>query len=169
MSQPRSSGALTTLHVRACYRLSASRRSSDRWSECDIAKVNGPGWSEVWRTSARAWCGAYGDLREVCRRDDFTTRSGWFADGKGATIRITFRDARKGVRELDLTDEEAEKLGGWQCRTTCKPYFLNSERSRRNPFMTRPRYYRLRATAASSGRCVRTDPPAPGKPVTTVL
>jgi hypothetical protein len=33
-------------------------------------------------------------------------------DGKGATVRITFRDARKGVRELDLTDEEAEKLGG---------------------------------------------------------
>jgi hypothetical protein len=33
-------------------------------------------------------------------------------EGKGATVRITFRDARKGVRELDLTDEEAEKLGG---------------------------------------------------------
>jgi hypothetical protein len=33
-------------------------------------------------------------------------------DGKGATIRIAFRDARKGVRELDVTDEEAEKLGG---------------------------------------------------------
>jgi hypothetical protein len=33
-------------------------------------------------------------------------------DGKGATVRITFRDARKGVRELDVTDEEAEKLGG---------------------------------------------------------
>ena len=33
-------------------------------------------------------------------------------EGKGATIRITFRDARKGVRELDVTDEEAEKLGG---------------------------------------------------------
>ena len=33
-------------------------------------------------------------------------------DGKGATVRITFRDARKGVRELDLTDLEAEKLGG---------------------------------------------------------
>lgn len=33
-------------------------------------------------------------------------------DGKGATIRITFRDARKGVRELDVTDDEAEKLGG---------------------------------------------------------
>ena len=35
-------------------------------------------------------------------------------DGKGATVRITFRDARKGVRELDVTDEEAEKLGGRQ-------------------------------------------------------
>jgi hypothetical protein len=33
-------------------------------------------------------------------------------DGKGATIRITFRDARKGVRELDVTDEEADRLGG---------------------------------------------------------
>jgi hypothetical protein len=33
-------------------------------------------------------------------------------DGKGATVRITFRDARKGVRELDLTDAEAEKLRG---------------------------------------------------------
>jgi hypothetical protein len=35
-------------------------------------------------------------------------------DGKGATIRITFRDARKGVRELDVTDSEAERLGGRQ-------------------------------------------------------
>lgn len=35
-------------------------------------------------------------------------------DCKGATVRITFRDARKGVRELDVTDEEAEKLGGRQ-------------------------------------------------------
>jgi hypothetical protein len=34
------------------------------------------------------------------------------ADGRGATVRITFADARKGVRELDLTDAEAEKLGG---------------------------------------------------------
>jgi hypothetical protein len=33
-------------------------------------------------------------------------------EGKGATIRITFHDARKGVRELDVTDDEAEKLGG---------------------------------------------------------
>jgi hypothetical protein len=35
-------------------------------------------------------------------------------DGKGATVRITFRDARKGVRELDVTDEEAERFGGRQ-------------------------------------------------------
>jgi hypothetical protein len=35
-------------------------------------------------------------------------------DGKGATVRITYRDARKGVRELDVTDDEAEKLGGRQ-------------------------------------------------------
>ena len=34
------------------------------------------------------------------------------AEGKGPKVRITFTDARKGVRELDLTDAEAEKLGG---------------------------------------------------------
>jgi hypothetical protein len=33
-------------------------------------------------------------------------------DGKGAKVRITFNDARKGARELDLTDAEAERLGG---------------------------------------------------------
>ena len=33
-------------------------------------------------------------------------------EGKGATVRITFRDARKGVRELDVTDEEADGMGG---------------------------------------------------------
>jgi hypothetical protein len=33
-------------------------------------------------------------------------------DGKGATVRITFADHRKGVRELDLTDAEADRLGG---------------------------------------------------------
>jgi hypothetical protein len=31
-------------------------------------------------------------------------------DGKGAKVRITFHDARKGARELDLTDSEAEVL-----------------------------------------------------------
>jgi hypothetical protein len=33
-------------------------------------------------------------------------------EGKGARVRITFHDARRGVRELDLTDAEAERLGG---------------------------------------------------------
>jgi hypothetical protein len=33
-------------------------------------------------------------------------------EGKGAKVRITFNDNRKGVRELDLTDEEATQLGG---------------------------------------------------------
>lgn len=33
-------------------------------------------------------------------------------EGRGATVRITFAGARKGVRELDLTDEEAEWLSG---------------------------------------------------------
>jgi hypothetical protein len=33
-------------------------------------------------------------------------------EGKGAKVRITFTDARKGARELDLTDAEAERLGG---------------------------------------------------------
>jgi hypothetical protein len=33
-------------------------------------------------------------------------------EGTGATVRITFADARKGVRELDLTNAEAEALGG---------------------------------------------------------
>jgi hypothetical protein len=37
-------------------------------------------------------------------------------DGKGATIRIVFRDARKGVRELDVTDAEADRLGGRQVK-----------------------------------------------------
>ena len=35
-------------------------------------------------------------------------------DGRGATVRITYADARRGSRELDLTDREAENLGGRQ-------------------------------------------------------
>lgn len=34
------------------------------------------------------------------------------AEGKGAKVTIKFNDLRRGTRELDLTDEEAEKLGG---------------------------------------------------------
>jgi hypothetical protein len=33
-------------------------------------------------------------------------------DGRGATVRIAYRDQRKGVRELDVTDAEAERFGG---------------------------------------------------------
>jgi hypothetical protein len=33
-------------------------------------------------------------------------------NGKGATVRITFTDARRGSRELDVTDAEADKFGG---------------------------------------------------------
>jgi hypothetical protein len=33
------------------------------------------------------------------------------ADGKGATVSITFRDARKGTIVLDVTDAEAEQMG----------------------------------------------------------
>ena len=32
--------------------------------------------------------------------------------GKGALVTIKFHDQRKGMRVLDLTDEEAERLGG---------------------------------------------------------
>ena len=35
-------------------------------------------------------------------------------EGKGAVVRITFADARRGSKELDLTDQEAESLGGRQ-------------------------------------------------------
>ena len=37
-------------------------------------------------------------------------------DGHGAVVTIRFRDKRKGTRVLDLTDEEAECLGGRQVR-----------------------------------------------------
>lgn len=33
-------------------------------------------------------------------------------EGKGARVTIKFNDLRKGVKELDLTDEEADRLGG---------------------------------------------------------
>jgi hypothetical protein len=32
-------------------------------------------------------------------------------DGKGATVSISFRDARKGTIVLDVTDAEAEQMG----------------------------------------------------------
>jgi len=35
-------------------------------------------------------------------------------EGRGAVVRITFVDARRGSRELDVTDAEAERFGGRQ-------------------------------------------------------
>lgn len=32
-------------------------------------------------------------------------------DGKGATVTVAFRDARKGMIVLDVTDREAEQIG----------------------------------------------------------
>jgi hypothetical protein len=48
--------------------------------------------------------------RKMIRVSDQSGRE--IPDGKGASVRITFSDARKGVRELDLTDQEADVLGG---------------------------------------------------------
>ncbi len=33
------------------------------------------------------------------------------AEGRGAQVTITFRDARKGTLVLDVTDSEAEQIG----------------------------------------------------------
>jgi hypothetical protein len=53
-------------------------------------------------------------------------------EGKGATVRITFADARKGSRELDVTDAEAEKFGGRHVsRRGRKPKSQNGGESRR--------------------------------------
>jgi hypothetical protein len=48
--------------------------------------------------------------RKTIRVSDVSGKE--ISDGSGATVRITFADARKGVRELDMTDDEADKLGG---------------------------------------------------------
>jgi hypothetical protein len=51
-----------------------------------------------------------GMARKTIRISDISGEE--IPDGKGATVRITFSDARKGSRELDVTDAEAERLGG---------------------------------------------------------
>ncbi len=50
--------------------------------------------------------------RKVVRVSDISGEE--IPDGRGATIRITYLDARRGSRELDVTDQEAEKMGGRQ-------------------------------------------------------
>ena len=41
-------------------------------------------------------------------------------DGKGATLRVTYHDARKGAKEMDLTIEEAEKLLAGKARPVAR-------------------------------------------------
>lgn len=42
-------------------------------------------------------------------------------DGSGAVITIKFNDSRKGVRVLDVTDAEADSLGGRQIKRRGRP------------------------------------------------
>ncbi len=42
-------------------------------------------------------------------------------DGTGASVTIKYNDSRKGVRVLDLTDQEAEALGGRQIKRRGRP------------------------------------------------
>jgi hypothetical protein len=42
-------------------------------------------------------------------------------DGTGAEVTIKFTDARKGVRKLDVTDAEAESLGGRPVKRRGRP------------------------------------------------
>ncbi len=42
-------------------------------------------------------------------------------EGTGATVTIRFHDRRKGARVLDLTDQEAERLGGRHAKRRGRP------------------------------------------------
>jgi hypothetical protein len=41
-------------------------------------------------------------------------------DGKGATLRVTYHDARKGSKEMDLTADEADRLLGGKARSVAR-------------------------------------------------
>jgi hypothetical protein len=41
-------------------------------------------------------------------------------DGKGATLRVTYQDARKGAKEMDLTAEEADRLLDGKARAVAR-------------------------------------------------
>ena len=41
-------------------------------------------------------------------------------DGKGATLRVTYHDARKGAKEMDLTAEEADRLLDGKARSVAR-------------------------------------------------
>lgn len=42
-------------------------------------------------------------------------------EGTGASVTVKFHDARKGVRVLDITDAEAEQLGGRPVKRRGRP------------------------------------------------
>ncbi len=42
-------------------------------------------------------------------------------EGTGASVTIKFHDPKKGVRILDITDSEAEELGGRQIKRRGRP------------------------------------------------
>ena len=46
--------------------------------------------------------------RKTVRVSDLSNEA--IPEGKGASVRITFADARKGSAELDVTDAEGEEL-----------------------------------------------------------
>jgi hypothetical protein len=41
-------------------------------------------------------------------------------DGKGATLRVTYHDARKGAKEMDLTADEADRLLDGKARAVAR-------------------------------------------------
>jgi hypothetical protein len=41
-------------------------------------------------------------------------------EGKGATLRVTYTDARKGSKEMDLTADEADRLLGGKARSVAR-------------------------------------------------
>lgn len=41
--------------------------------------------------------------------------------GTGASVTIKFHDAKKGIRVLDITDAEADELGGRQVKRRGRP------------------------------------------------
>jgi hypothetical protein len=91
---PAPSGATAAVLSRACAQISA---------ESQILRIFCCGCVRRW-PATRASSGG-------CRKANCILAAGFvIEDGKGATARVTYADQRKGVREMDLTDEEADRL-----------------------------------------------------------
>jgi hypothetical protein len=59
----------------------------------------------------------------MARKEVFVSdRSGQeIPDGTGATVTVKFHDVKKGVRVLDITDTEADELGGRPVKRRGRP------------------------------------------------